>query len=134
MTEATQVNEAIRRNLGPLGRFRRVEHAIDAGWPDWYYRTRVNLASGWIEAKLLEPGGWPRKLTLAQVAWAEEETTYGGRCFLLALQPRNRAWFLYDPAGARALYERRVDVPPLVTALGAFPTKEIWRRLTCPSP
>src|SRR5260221_119961 len=99
MTEATQVNNAIRTYLGPLGLFRRVEHRDDVGWPDWYFRLRG--CQGWIEAKLIPASGRkPDHFTLDQLRWAEDEVRYGGAWFLLGLREapghRHRAWRLYD--------------------------------------
>lgn len=126
MTEATQVNVAIRRHLGPLGRFVRLEGAIGQGWPDWHYVLRG--ASGWIEAKLIPPSGAPpAHLTREQVMWAHEEFMAGGRWTLvgLRLKGREREWLAYGPIAAWNWYEAQAPAEPDLRAAGAFPTREL---------
>lgn len=67
--------------------------------------------------------------------FGEEEGRFGPPWvwFLLGLQPRSRTWFLFDPAGARALLDELVPAPVLME-VGAFPTLKIWRALTGPYP
>lgn len=128
MTEASQVNAAIRTHLGPLGLFRRVEHAYEVGWADWYFRLRG--CSGWIEAKLIPPNGRPPKhFTLEQLTWGEEEIRHGGSWFLLGLREgrRVRSWMLYDVRGAREWFEGSEVGRPLIDVQGRFPTTEIVR-------
>lgn len=122
MTEANQVNGAVRANLGPLGRFVRVESSIDAGIPDFYYRLRG--IAGWLECKLIPPSGRaPKHFTLDQLLWGEEEVRYGGRWFFLGLR-EPRTWLVYDVKGARSWLEQTRNEPVLEIA-GRFPTKEI---------
>jgi hypothetical protein len=130
VTEANQVNGAIARHLGPLGKFRRLEVPGARGWPDWHWAARRGeaCASGWIEAKLLDGRERPLKLTAEQVMFGEDEVAAGGRWVLLGLNPSRRAWLAFDPAGARALFDG-VEPTPLVVATGAFPTVELWRAM-----
>lgn len=122
MTEATQVNNAIREHLGALGRFKRMEHLIEVGWPDWYYRCRG--ISGWIEAKLIPRSGrCPALFTLDQLLWGEEEARWGGSWFLLGLR-EPRTWVMYDASSARAWFDNTGN-HPILEVDGKFPTKEI---------
>lgn len=99
-----------------------MEHALDSGWPDWYYVMRRQ--PGWLEAKIApESGRPPDHLTVEQVMWAEEEVRWGGRWHLLALRQRSRTWLLYDAPGARAWLGGQGE--PLLAVRRAFPTKEI---------
>lgn len=129
MTEATQVNGAVRTHLGIYGRFKRMEHAIEVGWPDWHYTLRG--ASGWIEAKLIARNGkCPRSFTREQLMWGEAEVEAGGRWFLLGLR-EPRWWLLYDAPGARAWFDGGSN-RPVVEVEGRFPTAEIIRTLRRP--
>ena len=128
MTEATQVNAAIRTHLGPLGRFQRVEHAIEVGWPDWRYLCRG--VQGWIEAKLIPRSGrCPETFTLDQLRWGEEEVRWGGAWFLLGLRAP-RTWVLYDAMGARGWFDRRSNAEPLLEVAGPFPRDAVLHLLT----
>lgn len=123
MTEATQVDAAVRRHLGPLGRFRRVTHAVDPGWPDFYYVVRGT--SGWLEDKLIPPSlRCPAKFTLDQLLWAEEEIAAGGRWHLLGLETRSRTWYLLNARQAREWFDGG-GLTAAVVARGTFPTREI---------
>lgn len=128
MTEASQVNGAIGRHLGPLGHVRRVEHKLAVGWPDWYYRVRG--VAGWIEAKLLTAGA-RCPVSRDQVMWGEAEAAAGGLWHCLGLLERpGREWVLLDVRSARAY----LDGAPLRASgaafLGAaFPTTELVRAL-----
>ena len=122
MTEATQVNGAVRHHLGPYGRFVRVEDAFTVGVPDWYYRCRGS--SGWLEAKLVPRSGrCPPAFTREQLMWGEAEATAGGSWFLLGLRDP-RVWLLYDAARAREWFDR-VGNRPLLELTGKFPTREV---------
>ena len=122
MTEASQVNAAIRHNLGPLGRFQRVEHAIEVGWPDWRYLCRGS--TGWIEAKLIPKSGrCPPAFTLDQLLWGEDEVKHGGRWYLFGLRAP-RTWVLYDAPRARAWFNGLMP-RPLLELVGPFPTKAV---------
>lgn len=126
MTEANQVNGAIRENLGPYGRFKRIECTTELGVPDWYYR--VLAVAGWVEAKLVPKSGKPPDhFTLEQLLWGEEETRHGGAWFLLGLRSP-RTWVLYDAPRARAWRDGLAN-RPLVEVDGAFPTREIMKTL-----
>lgn len=132
MTERNQVNEMVKRHLGPLGRFVRIENPINPGTPDWHYVLRG--VSGWLEDKLIPPSRrCPGAFTLDQLLWGEAETAARGRWHLLGLEPRTRTWMLFDAAQARAWYENR-DHDLVVEETGPFPTKAIaqalapWRR------
>lgn len=122
MTEATQVNHVIRRDLGPYGRFLRVEHSIETDWPDWFYRCRGT--AGWIEAKIIHKSGrCPRHFTRGQLMWGEEEARTGGSWYLLGLR-EPRTWLLYNAAGAREWFDGIAN-RPLLELPGRFPTREI---------
>lgn len=125
MTEATQVNAAVRTHLGPLGRFLRFEHAHDNGWPDWYYVLRGT--AGWVEAKLIPPSGRPPKhFTKSQLMWGEDEVNAGGRWHLLGLRldGKLREWVVYDTLAARRWFDTTEPCPSFV-ARGPFPTREL---------
>jgi len=126
VTEASQVNDAIRRHLGPLGLFRRVEVATSLGWPDWYYR--LHGVAGWLEAKIFTASLRPRKLTLEQVMWGEEEVRARGRWTLFGIEPRSRTWLAFDAPGARSLCDG-AEATPTLRAVGPFPLKELARLL-----
>jgi hypothetical protein len=123
MTEVNQVDAAVRRHLGPLGRFKRVTHATEAGWPDWHWAMRGR--SGWLEDKLIPPSRrCPGAFTLDQITWGEEEVRAGGSWHLLGLEPRTRTWLLVTVGHARIWF----DGGPLnaeVEETGVFPTKAI---------
>lgn len=122
MTEATQVDAAVRRNLGPLGRWKRVTHP-EPGWPDWAWTMRGK--SGWVEDKLIPPSRrCPPKFTLDQLVWAEDEARAGGSWHLLGLEPQSRTWFLLTVGQAREWFDGG-ELTALVIARGVFPTKEI---------
>jgi len=134
MTEATQVNGAIRSHLGPLGLFIRMEHAFDVGVADWYYQLRG--AMGWIEAKLIvKSGRRPDHFTREQLMWGEAIVAHGGRWHLLGLRDP-QTWVLYDAYQARAWFDNKEN-KPLVSYNGSFPTRLIAlalapRRTACP--
>lgn len=124
MTEANQVNGAIRAHLGPLGLFRRCEHAYDVGWPDWWYALRGT--SGWIEAKLIPATGQcPDHFTLDQIFWAEKTVAHGVPWFLLGLRAP-RSWVLYDVGSARKWFDG-IENLPIFDIPGKFPTAEVVR-------
>lgn len=126
MTEARQINDAVRHHLGPLGRWKRIECSIEPGVPDWYYRLRG--VAGWLEAKLVpESRKCPPAFTLEQLLWAEDEVRFGGLWHLLGLTP-SRTWLLLDVRGARSWYEG-APAEAVFAARGAFPTVELHRRL-----
>jgi hypothetical protein len=132
VTEATQVNAAVRRHLAPFGRFVRMESAISVGVPDWHYTAHG--ASGWLECKLLPPSGrCPEHFTLDQMLWGIEEVRHGGRWHLLGLCliGRRRIWRLYDVDGA-IKWRAESKSAPLVEAEGRFPRREIFRHLAPP--
>ena len=123
MTEATQVDDAVRRHLGPLGHFKRVTHATEAGWPDWCYTMRG--ISGWLEDKLIPPSRrCPSLFTLDQLLWGEAEVAAGGRWHLLGLEPRTRTWLLFNAQQARAWFDG-LNHDYMVEAAGPFPMKAI---------
>lgn len=124
MTEASQINDAVRRHLGPLGLWRRMEHSFDVGWPDWYYRMRRR--SGWLEAKLLTGAG----LTREQLDWAEEEARWGGLWHALGYHPGKRAWALFDLTGAWRWFEGvAAKEAAVLWTTGPFPQRELIERL-----
>jgi hypothetical protein len=123
VTEANQVDAAVRRHLGPLGRFKRVTHATEPGWPDWHYVCRGQ--QGWLEDKLIPPScRCPGTFTLDQLIWGEAEAAAGGRWHLLGLEPRSRTWLLFNAHQARRWYDG-LDHDLTVEATGLFPTKEL---------
>ena len=123
MTEISQINSIVRRHLAPLGRFIRMESSIIVGLPDWYYVLRGQ--SGWIEAKLVPPSKrCPSHFTLDQILWGEAEVAAGGRWHLLGLEPRTRAWMLFDVGQARAWFDGE-NHDLVAEATGPFPTREI---------
>lgn len=128
MTESNQVNGAVRRHLGPLGHWVRIESATELGIPDWSYALRHG--EGWLEAKLVPPSRrCPPTVTREQIMWAERRTAAGGRWHLLGLEPRTRTWLLLDAPQARAWF----DGGPLeatIETTGLFPTKPIALALT----
>jgi hypothetical protein len=123
MTEANQIDAAVRTHLGVLGRFKRVTHATEPGWPDFYYVLRG--ISGWLEDKLVPPSRrCPPTFTLDQLLWGEAEVAAGGRWHLLGLEPRTRTWMLFNVAQARAWFENE-DHDLVVEEAGPFPTKAL---------
>jgi hypothetical protein len=128
MSEASQVNAAVRENLGHLGLWRRMEHSIEAGWADWYYIMRRR--HGWLECKLAPANGKPpAHLTIDQLLWAEEELRWGGRWHLLALR-QPRTWLLYD-FDAACHWHAGTANQPILEVMGDFPVKEI---ISCLAP
>lgn len=123
MTESNQVDAAVRRYLGPLGRWVRMQSAIDVGVPDFHWTMR--RTSGWIEDKLISPSRrCPAHFTVDQLLWGEAEVAAGGSWHLLCLEPRTRTWLLLSAAQARAWF----DGAPLTATIevtGPFPTKAI---------
>ncbi len=132
--------------LGPFGKLRRIENSLEEGGADVaYVLTRPKPgslpASGWIELKAVDD--YPARaktplriehLTKEQVLFAEDWAAAGGRAWLLLRIP---PWhLLFDPAGIRGLYERKVlaaDGPAVakVAVMGArFPTGPILKELT----
>lgn len=138
--------KVVGENLSPFGVVHRIENAIDLGTADVaYVLTRIKAgsaaASGWIELKVLDD--YPaRPSTAIRIAHFEKEqllfleawVAAGGRAWLLLRAP---PWtLLFDAAGARAVYERRVaaaDGPAIARAAGfgvKFPTGPVLRALT----
>ena len=124
MTEATQVDDAVRRHLGPLGHFKRVTHATEAGWPDFHFVLRGQ--QGWLEDKLIPPSRrCPSTFTLDQLRWGEAEVAAGGSWHLLGLEPRTRTWMLFNVVQAGMWFAGRDGYGLVVEATGVFPTKEL---------
>jgi hypothetical protein len=122
VTEANQVDAAVKRYLGPLGRFKRVMHP-EPGWPDFHYCLRGQ--SGWLEDKLIPPSRrCPETFTLDQLLWGEAEVAAGGRWHLLGLEVRTRTWMLFNSIQARNWYDGK-DYDLTVEAQGVFPMKAI---------
>ena len=125
MTEANQVDAAVRRHLGPLGRWIRMQSAIDAGVPDWHYTMLRGGVSGWLEDKLIPPSRrCPGTVTLDQILWGEAEVAAGGRWHLLGLEPRTRTWLLMTSGQARAWFDGG-PLAAVIESTGRFPTREI---------
>ncbi len=123
MTEANQVDAAVRRHLGHLGRWQRMTHATEPGWPDWRYIMRGQ--QGWLEDKLIPPSRrCPATFTRDQILWGEAEIAAGGRWHLLGLEPRTRTWMLFNAAQARRWFDD-LDHDLVVEAVGLFPTKAL---------
>lgn len=129
MTERSQINAAVRRHLGPLGFWERVESPITPGLPDWHYFMR--LREGWLEDKLVpETRRCPKKFTLDQLLWAKRYVSFGGLWHLLGLTP-SRTWLLFDyPAADRWFHSG--ECAPVLAVRGAFPTGELMARLAPP--
>lgn len=112
--------DTARAALAPFGQLIRIESPLTPGFPDVVYCLR--RVPGLLETKA---GTDP---SLDQVLFAEAWARAGGRWHLLVR--RGRRWWLYDPGGARALYERVVPVPVVVTAPGAaFPLRAMLKAL-----
>ena len=123
MTEANQIDAAVRHHLGPLGRWVRMPPGFEGGVPDWHWTMRGR--SGWLEDKLVPASRrCPGTFTREQLMWAEAEVAAGGRWHLLGLEPRTRTWMLFDVGQARAWFDDR-DHDLVLEATGPFPTREI---------
>lgn len=120
MPRESQAWATARAALSPFGVLHRVENAVVIGYPDVTYC--LIGCTGMIETKATV-----ETLKLEQVLFAEEWQRGGGLVFTLLRA--DRTWFLYDAPGTRQLYERAADPAPLVRTEGAFPTKEMLRRL-----
>lgn len=125
MTEANQIDAAVRTHLGPYGHWVRIPPGFEAGLPDWHYTMLRGGISGWIEDKLIPASRrCPALFTIDQLLWGEAEVAAGGRWHLLGLEPRTRTWMLFNAAQARAWFEDR-DHDLVVETTGSFPTREI---------
>jgi len=123
VTESNQVNAIIRKHLGPMGHFVRIESMTELGIPDWNYAFRGS--EGWLEAKLIPPSRrCPETVTRYQIMWGERRVAAGGRWHLLGLEPRTRTWMLFDVGQARAWFDG-LDHDLVIEAIGPFPTREI---------
>lgn len=136
---------AVRDNLGPFGRLRRLENRIATGDADVaYVLTRPKpgslAATGFLELKKID--AYPARrstpiriphLTKEQVLSAEDWAEAGGRAWMLLKAP---PWFLlFDAPGIRGVYDLAVtaaDGPAVakVAAMGRFPTGPLLKELT----
>lgn len=104
MTERNQVNKTVGAILRPYGRWQRLEHAHDRGWPDVAY-TLLGV-SGWAESKLIPTNGkCPEIFTLEQLMWGEAEVKAGGLWHLIGRRESAGEWWILDVEAARAWYE-----------------------------
>jgi len=126
-----------RENLGPFGRFVRVENRVDVGFPDVLYTLggtkgpRTGLIELKHEAAMANPV-LLSILTLEQVLWHEAWIKAGGRSYFLC--QFGRGYYLFGGWDARRLFERDIpaDHAPLISLACdpfRFPTNAIIREL-----
>ena len=137
MSSERQLWRVVKLNLGPYGKFVRIESDTENGIPDVIYC--VSGHSGWIELK--EVAEWPTRqstrvkvpsLKLEQVMFLESWEKNGGSAYLLLQIHRN--YLLLNPKTVRKLWDGilRADLETQAVVVGQhhLPALAIIRVLT----
>lgn len=80
----------------------------------------------WVENKIIH-GRKVGKVRPSQVAWMTERTQHGGRCFIFAVTPDGRTFYLFDGKYAAEVKALGIDAPALFVR--PLPTPSAWERV-----